>query len=308
MKKYIICTFVDSFSFPLREALRKQVWWRALEKKNDFDVSVIVFDKKADTLIKDGIKIIFLDKNSLNSYNIKADYIDFITTIVELRSVCALLTKGKKTLTLCDGYPLGDTKVWARKIVVKLLPYLFSNIFVFSKYQKELLKLNEIEIIEPLLPKIEKTNLKKYENPTLLYMGHLSHFKGVKTLLDSFKLLKKEIKSLDLIIANNMVRGDNDLIQEVQALKEEYPRSIILKGIIDPIEELSKAWIYIYPFTKPGGTMSFALSLYESKKCNTPFIACDVGANKEFFGSENLIPPNSVKDMTKTIKKILNEY
>ena len=86
----------------------------------------------------------------------------------------------------------------------------------------------------------------------------------------------------------------------------DIPNDIIIKGLIDPEIELSKAWIYIYPFTKPGGTMSYALSLYESIECGTPFIACNVGANAEFFGNKNLISPDSVDEMVSKVKEIIN--
>ena len=309
MKRYVICTFVDTFEFPLREALRKQVWWKAQEKKKNFEVEIVVFHSCKKSIVYEGIKIHFVDKNRVSSYQIKADFIDYIISIVELRSIMAFLSNGEKTLTICDGYPLGENKTFLRKIVLKFLPYIFKDIYVFSDYQKSLLGISTIMKTSPLLPNIKKKKVKKYKNPTLLYMGHLSYFKGVDTLLASYKLLKEEIDNLDLIIANNMVRGDNKLLQEVEKLKQQYPNNIILKGVIDPIEELSKAWIYIYPFTKPGGTMSYALSLYESQQCGTPFIACNVGANEEFFGKDNLIQPNSVSEMINKIKEILqNEY
>jgi glycosyltransferase involved in cell wall biosynthesis len=138
-------------------------------------------------------------------------------------------------------------------------------------------------------------------------MGHISYFKGVDTLLEAYEILKLEIDNLDLVIANNMVRGDQELLNEVKKLQEKYPSNIIIKGVIDPIEELSKAWVYIYPFIKPGGTMSFALSLYESQECHTPYVACDIGANAEFFDISSLIQPNNTLEMVNKIKeKLLN--
>jgi len=309
-KKYVICTFVDSFEFPLREALRKQVWWRAKEKQKDYEVEIIVYNHNTTkSIVKDDIKISFINKNEISQYKIVADYIDYITTIVELRSIFALKAKGYKTLTLCDGYPLGENKILLRKVIIQLLPYIFKKIYVFSNYQKKVLNLEQIELIKPLLPTIIKKNIEKYKEPTLLYMGHLSYFKGVDTLIEAYKILKNDIGNLNLIIANNMVRGDKKLLEEVQNLQQQFPENVSIKGVIDPIEELSKAWIYIYPFIKPGGTMSFALSLYESQQCNTPFIACDIGANAEFFGKTSLIKPHSIENMVQKVKEIMkNEY
>ena len=138
-------------------------------------------------------------------------------------------------------------------------------------------------------------------------MGHLSFFKGVDTILESFKQIIPQYPSLKLIIANNSLRGDQVLIDEISSLKENYPENIILKGIIDPIKELTEAWVYLYPFKQASGTMAFALSLYEAECCNTPFIACDVGANSEFFKNEYLIDVNDIEEMTKKIKNFINE-
>ncbi len=306
-KKYIICTFLNSFEFPLREAIRKQIWWKAKEKQKLYDISIVIFGEQKENIVYEGIKIIFLDKRKISSYKLKADYIDYMTTIVEFRSILSIFSKGKKTITLYDGYPISEDKVFFRKLTSKLFPFLFSEIFVLSNYQKQVLNINNIKKTFPYLPTVNKLDLSKYKNPTLLYMGHISYFKGVDIILDSYIILKNEIDNLNLIIANNMISGDPDLIEKVKKLKKRYPYNIIIKGIIDPEIELRKAWIYLYPFLKPGGTMAFALSLYESQQCGTPFIACDVGSNAEFFGKENLISNCTREEMVMQIKKYLKK-
>ena len=162
--------------------------------------------------------------------------------------------------------------------------------------------------IIPILPNIKvDSTFKRSSNPSLLYMGHLSYFKGVDTIILAFKKLIKEIPDLTLIIANNSIRGDKELIDEVSMLKKKYPANIIIKGIVDPIEELSRAWVYLYPFKDAIGTMAYALSLYEAEQCKTPYIACNVGANKEFFNNDYLINVNDEKEMVKKIKYFINE-
>jgi glycosyltransferase involved in cell wall biosynthesis len=307
MKTYVICTFLNSFEFPVREAIRKQILWKAKEKQKLYDVSIVIFGNTKKSIVYEKIKIIFLDKKRISSYKITADYIDYMTTIVEFRSILSIFSKGKKTISLYDGYPLGEDKVFLRKLVSKLFPLLFSEIYVLSDYQKNILGIDKIKKISPFLPVINKLDLPKHKNPTLLYMGHISYFKGVDIILESYITLKKEIDNLDLIIANNMISGDSKLIEKVKKLKELYPDSIIIKGIVDPEVELSQAWIYLYPFLKPGGTMAFALSLYESQECGTPFIACDIGSNSEFFSKESLISNCKKDEMVIKIKKIFKE-
>ena len=151
------------------------------------------------------------------------------------------------------------------------------------------------------------SNTKRADTPTLLYMGHLSYFKGVDTIINSFKEIINEFPNLMLIIANNSVRGDEDLINEVANLKQTYPNNITIKGIVDPIKELSEAWVYLYPFKKAIGTMSFALSLYEAEICKTPYITCDVGANKELFNPDNIIGVNDSIAMSNKIRQFIYE-
>jgi glycosyltransferase involved in cell wall biosynthesis len=306
--KYIICTFVDSFKFPLREALRKQVWWSAKEKKKyGHEVEIIIFGKSSNIVVYEGIRIVFLDKNRLLSYFLKAERVDFIVTIIELRLLMSIFIRGVHTVTICDGYPLGEDKIFLRKLILKFLPYLFFKINVYSKFQKRVLSLKNAKIIKPILPIIKKNNFKRHESPTLLYMGHISQFKGVDAIISAYTFLRNKDSNLNLIIANNMVRGEPELIKKVNKLKNLYPGNVTIKGVVDPVEELSKAWIYLYPFKKPGGTMAFALSLYESEQCNTPYIACNVGSNAEFFNNNYLVHCDDFHHMANKIRQILND-
>ena len=176
----------------------------------------------------------------------------------------------KKKLTLVDGYMFGYNNKRFRKCIVPVLPFIYDKIIVFSNYQKKNLKIDKTLIQLPILPNIKvDSTFKRSSNPSLLYMGHLSYFKGVDTIILAFKKLIKEIPDLTLIIANNSIRGDKELINEVSMLKKKYPANIIIKGIVDPIEELSRAWVYLYPFKDAIGTMAYALSLYEAEQCKT---------------------------------------
>ena len=143
----------------------------------------------------------------------------------------------------------GTSFVFIRRLISKLVPFIYKKIIVFSSYQKERLNIKDVIIEKPILPKITVNKKhKRYLLPTLLYMGHLSYFKGVDTILESFKYLVNIIPNITLIIADNSIQQDLKLANEVRTLKNKYSKNIILKGIVDPIEELTKAWIYLYPF------------------------------------------------------------
>ena len=301
-KKYTILYIIDKFSFPLREAGRKQVWWMAEKKRDEgYCVEVIIITNRTESFERDGIKISLVEKGKFIFRHISADVIHFFNSSVSLGLFLPLHYKGYKILTLMDGGVFGETRLLFRKIMSKFLPLVYDEITVFSHFQKGLLNLKGVTIIPVLLPKIGNKKVEKNKFPTMFYMGHLSYFKGVDIIIRAFKILVKKYPNLKFVIANNGVRGDKDLINEVEDLKKIYPKNIVLKGIVDPFEELAKAWVYLYPFVKPDGTLAYPLSLYESLSVGTDFVACDVGSNGEFFDKKYLIP---VGDEAKLIEKI----
>lgn len=308
MKKYVILSRLDSFDFPLYEATRKQVWWNAKKRKMEgYSVQIILLSNFSKSYIREDVEIKFVNRWLWNPL-VKASKIQFINGSICIWLLFAIFFRGCKSLILTDGDMFGNSQLMLRRLTAKLLPLMYSEVLVYSKYQKERLNINKVNLITPILPEITvNPNFKKAEDPTLLYMGHLSFFKGVDTILESFKQLIPQYPNIKLIIANNSLRGDQALIDEVSSLKENFPENIILKGIVDPIKELTEAWVYLYPFKKAIGTMSFALSLYEAEICDTPYIACRVGANGEFFNPKYLIPVNDSNEMTRLIKKVINE-
>ena len=309
MKKYIIVSVLESFEFPLREATRKQIWWTAKEKLiEQYDVEILIFSNFNKTVVFENIQIKFVKRRFLSLY-FKADTIHFITGSISVSLLIPTFWLGKKKLTLTDGDMFGYNRIRIRKLILPIISLIYNKIIVYSKYQKGRLKLSKKIFIEkPILPLIiVDPKFERTSKPSLLFMGHLSYFKGVDTIILAFKKLIIEIPDLTWVIANNGIRGDKKLIDEVLRLKKLYPDNIVIKGIVNPIEELSQAWIYLYPFKKAVGTMAFALSLYEAERCNTPYVACDVGANSEFFNPDYLIDVNDSEAMTKKIKYFIDE-
>jgi len=308
MKKYVIVSVIESLKCPLHEATRKQIWWTAKEKQsNGYSVYIILLTNFNKESICENIHIKHVNRWSWNPF-IKANRIHIITGSITIWLFGGFFWFGKKKLTLVDGAMFGYKNRSLKKVIVPLLPFIYNKIIVFSNYQKKKLKIKRALIELPILPIIKvDSKFKRSSNPSLLYMGHLSYFKGVDTIILAFKKLIIEIPDLTWIIANNSIRGDKELIDEVSRLKKLYPENIIIKGIVDPIEELSTAWVYLYPFKEAVGTMAYALSLYEAEQCHTPYIACDVGANNEFFNNDYLINIDDDQEMIRKIKSIIDE-
>ena len=308
MKRITIISFVEKFKFPLHEALQKQIWWTAIKyKKLNYEVEIILFVKNQTNYIKNGITVKFIRKYlPFEVLCIKNDVL-VITNVVSYGLLLFYLLFRTKKLILTDGSILTNSKF--RKFISYLLPDCFKKIYVYSKYQKNEINFHNVYVISPILPKITNTNIKASSViPSIFYMGHLTKVKGVDIILEAYEKILLCGFKYKLILANNSVRGiDKNIKLQLDYLKEKYGELIILKGIVDPIKELSSASLYLYPFMNPLGTMSFPLSIYESIKCNTPYIANRIGANREFFENKYLVEPNDSEKLKNKIIEILDD-
>ncbi len=308
LMRYIIYSYLENFEFPLREANRKQIWWTALDRKEKgYNVEIVLFTSIDKIEYIEGIKI-EQRKSLICRINRKEEIIHWIVGSVTFHLLYPFFINKKAILTLTDGDMFGYNKKLLRRFITKLLPIFYDEINVFTKFQKKRLRLNKVNIVYPTIREIKKPEgVLRTKSPSLLYMGHLSRFKGFEYMIVLFKALVEKHNDLIWIIANNSIRGELDIQNEILLLKEQYPNNIILKGIVDPLVEMSQAWVYLYLFKEPIGTMAFALSLYEAEVCETPYVAFDIGGNNEFFKREFLIKPYSVEDLINKVSKIINE-
>lgn len=309
MKNYQIVSFLDSFDFPLREATRKEVWWEAEERREEgYDVTIVVVGATRQPAVveKDGIKLTFIGNKQIVS--LKADVIHCLTGSVSIWLPLFKKVKAPcKILTLTDGWMLSNSRIWLRKIVAKRLFRYFDIVSVYSEFQKRILNDNRVTVIEPHLPHLSIPSVKRTKSPTVLYMGHISKSKGFDIIVPAMRNILSENAQIQFVVANNMIQGDAEYLQMVKTLSVHYPNQVVIKGVVDPLEELKKAWVYIYPFNTPMGTMAFPLSLYEAQQCGTPFVACDVSANAEFFDKKYLIETGNERQLYIKIKEFIHE-
>lgn len=304
---YVIVSFLDSYEFPLREATRKQVWWDAEEnKKKGRDVTVIIVDHHAPLKTIDEIDILYLTPGEFCKKKIAAQEIHYLTGCIVPNLFTIVTTKSsRKYLTLVDGFMFGSSKYWMRKFISKFMPLLFEEIRVYSQHQKKLLGYGNL--VKPYLPKLKVPDLPKNKKPTVLYMGHVSKSKGFDIIIPAIQRFLEQDRLNQFVLANNMIEVSPVYMEKIDELIKKYPDQIIMKGVIDPAEELRKAWVYIYPFIEARGTMAFPLSLYESLQCGTPFVACDISANAEFFDKKYLIEPGNANQLYEKINYFINE-
>ena len=68
---------------------------------------------------------------------------------------------------------------------------------------------------------------------------------------------------------------------------KKYVNNIIIKGKVNPYEELASANIYFYYFKRHSGTFAFPMSLYESLQVGTPVIGPNLDGVKEYISILN---------------------
>lgn len=319
MKTYSLVSFLPDFDFPLAEAARKQLWWKAEQKKSDgYDVTIYIISDKKHLFEKNGINIVFIDKKSYRL--IRTDVCHYIIGIVEIRLLLFFLFRCRKRyVTFLGGDVFDGGKAALRKIITKVFPFFFDRVQVISHYQqRQLLKAGcrKVTVVPPGLPDFRprRGNASLLSRaPTLLYMGHLTCIKGVDMLLEAFEALSRDqdfplAGEMKLVIANNAIRrADERVLGMINRLGAAGADRVTVKGVVDPAAELARAWIYVFPLRTIAGTMAFPLSLYESVLCETPFISTRVGSIPEFFNRDFLVDASPVAIALK-VKEILADY
>jgi len=303
---------VHDLHFPLREGIRKQAWWLAKAmQKEGHQVEIISTASINKKIIKEDIPIVYTKPWRIRSAGrMRADIIHYLIHPTPMIVPFLLFSKAKaQYLTIHDG---ALNVFWKRIWWSFLSPIINAKIKKISlqtEYQMELLKHSSLNIpavkIAPLLPQFtRKHNSKRNTKPTLLFMSHLQESKGINEVLKAFQLVRKEIPNLQLVIADSGITKHNSIYQSIQKINRG---DIILKKVVIPEEELSKAWIYLYPLTTARETFSIPLSLIEAIQTNTPYISTNVGGIPEYFDSRSLVSPHNHKLLAEKILELIRK-
>jgi len=306
-----IALFIPSdFIFPLVEGCRKQVWLHALElKKRKYDVEILCFNKrilqKNSTSMQKGINITSFSK--LRPPKIKTDILHIFGSVSP--DLIPIIKKAKFKSLFLSIFDGNLCKFWESpfsRIAYKTIKNKISMVFVQTNYQKKLASkfFQNIKILPPLIPKIKHTNAKPNKTPIILFMSHLSKYKGIYVLLKAFKKVIEKIPNAKLVIADSGLGPDRKRIEKY--ISRAGFSNVIFKGLVNPIEELVSAWIYVYPILSCHNTFSIPMSLFESQLTNTKFICSKVGGISEYVKENFLIKPGDKKDLSSKIIKSIN--
>lgn len=303
-----ITYYVHDLSFPLAEGVRKQAWMLASAmRKQGHQVTILsTSNNKKGTVIKEGITIRY--GSPLRISNCKTEVLHYISHPSPLIVPLLFRAKARKQImTMYDGALNGFWKRWWDFITSSLVKAKIDAITLQTSFQAKILKktrLRKMLILKimPLLPNFKRT-VAKERNSTLLFMSHLSPSKGIREVLLAFGLARKEIKNLRLVICDSKIQQNKygDLLKKINR------DDIVIKEKVNPEEELSKAWLYLYPIKRAQETFSIPLSLIEAGQVGTPYISTTVGAIPEYFPEENLVAPGDVLALKQKIIEVIKK-
>lgn len=114
--------------------------------------------------------------------------------------------------------------------------------------------------------------VKKYENPTALYLGRIKKYKSVQHLLEAWPRILRQVPNAKLQIV-----GDGDYLEALKELARKLgiTDSVEIPGFVSKeskVERFRKSWCTVYPSLKEG----WGLTNIEANACGTPALAAKV--------------------------------
>lgn len=174
---------------------------------------------------------------------------------------------------------LANIAIWVETKLVPLV-YRRCNFITISdstKAEMEKLKISSLPIglvhsgvSDGLIPGA------KAERPTILYLGRLKRYKGVRRLIDAFARIKPDVPDARLVIAGT---GD-----DLEPLKE-YAADSGADGIeftgqvtdADKIRLMQEAWV----FGMPSSIEGWGIVVIEANSCSTPAVSFNVNGLRD---------------------------
>lgn len=196
-----------------------------------------------------------------------------------------------------------------------IFPVIYRNIPIISvskTTQKELVKIgfNEknIKIVHNGINKDTtsvKTPVKKFSNPTILYLGRIKKYKRVNLLVDIFPKIVEKVPRVRLIIAGWGTEASHlaDII-----MMNPLHRKIRLAGPVSNKEKkllLSKSWLFVNPSIGEG----WSIAVIEANLYGTPAVSFDVsGLSESVKHEETGLLANNEDDLINKICEVLKNH
>ncbi|MHA1985082.1 MAG: glycosyltransferase family 4 protein [Promethearchaeota archaeon] len=234
-----------------------------------------------------------------------------------------ILSKKKKFITTIHDlgpFETKFTKIPIEKQLIKLALQRASFITTVSNFIKREIKyfvpkVNKDKICvhyngidEKFQPYPKEAEILKerlnINGPVLLYIGRIAFYKGVDDIIAAYRLAKKEIPDLNLVIGGT---PDFQMEKKYEEWKIKY-RDIHLVGFIEEQElpyYYSMGDVFVtYSFASEG----FGLTPIEAIACGTPVICSSMIAYKEILQDNAIfVQPRRPQQLAREIVRVLKD-
>ena len=148
-----------------------------------------------------------------------------------------------------------------------------------------------------------KTLVKKYDIPTVLFVGRLGYEKNLEILIKSFKEINQNCRLLMI--------GEGTEYKKLKSLTNKLKlKDVIFKGFVkndDLIDYYNKSHIFI----TPSKVETEGIVILEAMMCGLPIICINEGASKDLVKNNfnGLVVKNNIQEISNAINLLLkNDY
>jgi glycosyltransferase involved in cell wall biosynthesis len=144
----------------------------------------------------------------------------------------------------------------------------------------------------------------KIEGPVLLYIGRIAFYKGVDDIIAAYKIAKKEVPNLNLVIGG---KPDFQMEKKYEEWKTKY-KDIHFIGFVN-----EQALPYYYSMgdifiTYSYASEGFGLTPIEAIACGTPVVCSSMSAYKEVLQDNAIfVPPRNSSQLANEIVNLLKD-
>ncbi len=161
------------------------------------------------------------------------------------------------------------------------------------------------EVVNPGIDFYKKKKFEKSKEPSVLFLNRVKRYKGVDTLLEAARILKKKNSRVKFWVAG----GGEDLPRVQAYAKENGLDDVTFLGRVSEEKKrelMQKAWIFANPSFKEG----WGIVNIEANYAGTLAVGCDIGGTRDSIidGKTGLLfPLNDSKALAEVIGSLVKD-
>lgn len=264
----------------------------------------------------------FLDFNKMNYYKQLKDFNIIISHFYPMNWIAHKARKKYNLKYIYHDHGINTTGLInsvSQKIYMRLFRF-FNNLTIknideaysVSKYLQKQLKIESGIESKVIYNKIDTKRFNKYvkgrninvkydlgKNKVLLYVGRIAPHKGLHLLIKSYKVVKKTVPNIKLLIV-----GKPTFNNYYNKLLKIADSDIIFTGFVKD-EDLPSYYAACDIYTTASLWEGFDLPAAEAQACGKPVVAFDIGSHPEIIKDGILVRENDVESFSKAVIKLL---